>query len=208
MQGDDATLGRIQRLLAERSPELESLCRLHERAVEMIGESAAPEELLERALDDYERQIRELPDEALRPGSESSELEAQRLLNLALLARQVAALQERVDDEARKERKRHERSRAVRMEQALKAVRVMTHRINNPLTTILGRAQMLRNQLPPESEAIRGVSVIEESASRIADLVKGLAEAARSGEEQSILDFLEANDVADQPDLAEPDGDR
>ena len=111
MQGDDATLGRIRRLLADRSPELESLCRLHERAVEMIGENSAPGELLERALEDYERQIRELPDEALRPGSESSEVEAQRLLNLALLARQVAALQERVDDEALKERRRHEQSR-------------------------------------------------------------------------------------------------
>ena len=61
---------------------------------------------------------------------------------------------------------------------------------------------------PRESEAVRGVSVIEDSARRIAQLVKGLAEAARSGEEQSILDFLEANDVVDHPDMAESEGDR
>ena len=202
MTRSDEALQRITRLLAERAPGLDSLCRLHEQAVEMIGENAAPEELLERALDEYERQIRELPDAALRPGSEGEQVEALRLLELMLLARQAAALRERVESEAQKEREQRERARAERLERALQAVRVMTHRINNPLTTILGRAQMLGVKLERGNEAARAVTAIEESARRIAVLVRGLAEAARSGEEQSILDFLEANDIGDDGGLS------
>ena len=54
---------------------------------------------------------------------------------------------------------------------------VLCHKINNPLTSILGRAQIMQLQLTgdPQSPFNKPVRVVEESARRVAALVQELA---------------------------------
>ncbi len=54
---------------------------------------------------------------------------------------------------------------------------VLCHRINNPLTSVLGRAQIMQLKLAGESESpyVKPVEVVEESAKRVAALVQEMA---------------------------------
>ena len=55
---------------------------------------------------------------------------------------------------------------------------VLCHKINNPLTSVLGRAQILQLKLGQGGESAleaKPVKVIEESAKRVAALVQELA---------------------------------
>jgi len=52
----------------------------------------------------------------------------------------------------------------------------LTHKINNPLTSLLGRAQLLRMAGGADERTLRAAQVIEESATRVADYVAELAE--------------------------------
>ncbi|MDH3626529.1 MAG: hypothetical protein OES25_02580 [Acidobacteriota bacterium] len=62
---------------------------------------------------------------------------------------------------------------------------MICHRINNPLTPLLGRAQILavRKDLP--EPAVKGVRIVEESARRIADDIRELAFRVRVLREQT-----------------------
>lgn len=46
------------------------------------------------------------------------------------------------------------------------------HELNQPLTSILGYAQLIQRQSPPEAQHLRAVGVIREQAERMADIVK------------------------------------
>ncbi|MBZ0231852.1 MAG: PAS domain S-box protein [Deltaproteobacteria bacterium] len=46
------------------------------------------------------------------------------------------------------------------------------HELNQPLTSILGYAQLIQRQSPPEASHLRAVGVIREQAERMADIVK------------------------------------
>ena len=54
---------------------------------------------------------------------------------------------------------------------------VLCHRINNPLTSVLGRAQIMQLKLGDDTESpwVKPVQVVEESSKRIAALVQQLA---------------------------------
>jgi len=68
----------------------------------------------------------------------------------------------------------------------------LCHRINNPLTAIMGRAQILRLKRgsADDEKLNRSVEVIEESAKRVAELVQQMANRVCQGRKE----FLEHYD--------------
>ncbi len=54
---------------------------------------------------------------------------------------------------------------------------VLCHKINNPLTSVLGRAQIMQLKLAGDTESpwTKPIRVVEESAKRVAALVQELA---------------------------------
>jgi len=66
-------------------------------------------------------------------------------------------------------------ARLVRLEAALREMSVVSHKINNPITALLGRAQMLRARAHSEPMVEKSVLVIDESAGRITELAKELS---------------------------------
>ena len=53
----------------------------------------------------------------------------------------------------------------------------LCHQINNPLTSVMGRAQMLQMKVAQggDEQLAKSTAVIEESAKRVADLIQELA---------------------------------
>jgi PAS domain-containing protein len=66
-----------------------------------------------------------------------------------------------------------------RVSAALVALADLTHKINNPLTSLLGRAQILKLKLDTDPSLRKAADVVEESARRIADHVRELAGVVR-----------------------------
>lgn len=53
------------------------------------------------------------------------------------------------------------------------------HELNQPLTSILGYAELIQRQSPPDAEHLRAVAVIREQAERMADIVKKIGRITR-----------------------------
>ena len=64
----------------------------------------------------------------------------------------------------------------------------LCHKINNPLTSIMGRAQILRLQAPSDRDEklYRSIKVIEESSGRVAALVQELASLICQGRKEFV----------------------
>ena len=62
---------------------------------------------------------------------------------------------------------------------------VLSHKINNPLTALLGRAQILRARAQADPQVSRAAQVIEESAGRLADLTRELSQVVRRGMQEA-----------------------
>jgi nitrogen-specific signal transduction histidine kinase len=54
-------------------------------------------------------------------------------------------------------------------------MRALSHAINNPVTALLGRAQMLSARNHDDPHVAKTAVVLEESASRVADLARSLS---------------------------------
>jgi nitrogen-specific signal transduction histidine kinase len=173
-------------------PDLRELSRVHEVGLELIEKSHDLDELLGRVLEEYERRLRDLPEDALDPGGSAVDgPDAVKVRALVMFATQATALMAKAA--ATRERNRIEKLAAV-----MQTLRVLNHEINNPLTALLGRTQLLRmNQTDPK--VVKAATVIEESADRIADLMKKLARVVQQGREEAIDDFLEL-DVQGEPE--------
>jgi len=65
-------------------------------------------------------------------------------------------------------------------EDVLRAITMLAHKINNPLTALLGRAQLLRLSAGKPEDVSKGLAVIEEASQRIAALVQDLASLAKT----------------------------
>jgi signal transduction histidine kinase len=63
---------------------------------------------------------------------------------------------------------------------ALATLADLTHKINNPLTSLLGRAQILKLRLDTDPQLRKAADVVEESARRIADHIRELASVVRA----------------------------
>ena len=69
------------------------------------------------------------------------------------------------------------------MNEILEAQRKLCHNINNPLTAIMGRSQILQLKQDKDPQVIKVVQVIEESAKRVAGYVRELSELIHRGRE-------------------------
>jgi len=72
-----------------------------------------------------------------------------------------------------------DRERLVRVASVLVELSDLSHKINNPLTSLLGRAQILKLRLDTDPALRKAADVVEESARRIADHVRELAGVVR-----------------------------
>ena len=68
-----------------------------------------------------------------------------------------------------------ERRRAERVAERMQTLAALSHKINNPLTALLGRAQLLKLQQGTDPSVCKAAEVIEASSRRIADYVQELA---------------------------------
>jgi signal transduction histidine kinase len=67
------------------------------------------------------------------------------------------------------------------MGEVMQAVAVLAHKINNPLTALLGRSQLLSHRAGDDPKIAKATKVIEESAIRISELIRELAKVAKYG---------------------------
>jgi signal transduction histidine kinase len=74
-----------------------------------------------------------------------------------------------------------ERHRIDRLDEVLATLAVLSHKINNPLTALIGRAQILQARQGTDPHVVKAATVIEESAQHIAELVRELAKVVKSG---------------------------
>lgn len=89
-----------------------------------------------------------------------------------------------------------ERHRLEKLAEILRTLSVLSHKINNPLTALLGRAQLLRAQADLAPRAARSAEVIEESSLRIAELIRELAGVVKEGRQEAVDRLLDMGAVA------------
>jgi signal transduction histidine kinase len=80
----------------------------------------------------------------------------------------------------------------------LQTLGALCHKVNNPLTSLLGRAQLLKMRVGDDDYLQSSCEVIEESSQRIADTIQELAEVVRKNRKetlQALEDREEAEDV-------------
>ena len=67
----------------------------------------------------------------------------------------------------------------------------LCHKINNPLTSIMGRAQMMRHAARPgvDPKSIKAMEVIDESAQRVAALVQEVANLVCVGRKEFVESY-------------------
>jgi len=94
------------------------------------------------------------------------------------------------------ERAREERHQSERMDDMLRTIGVLAHKINNPLTALLGRAQLLRMGVDDDAVRQKAIQVIEESARRIAALIRHPAHLAKEGTTVGLSEVLDMGPVA------------
>jgi signal transduction histidine kinase len=195
-------------------PELAELCRIHDVGLELIEHSDDLDDLLHRVLTEYERRLVDMRHDTL-DGEPSDVDEARKLRALVMFASQAAALKQkaaaatelrrRADELERlneqlnagvqreqelREQQLEERCRLERIALVMKALGVLSHKINNPLTTLLGRAQML--QMHGDDPYVKkAAGAIEEASVRIADYIRELAEVVHEGREESLAKLLD-----------------
>lgn len=83
-----------------------------------------------------------------------------------------------------------ERHRIEKLSEVLRTLSVLSHKINNPLTSLLGRAQMLKLAAGTDPKVLKAAAVIEESAVRIAELIRELANVVKEGRQEAVEKVL------------------
>jgi signal transduction histidine kinase len=81
------------------------------------------------------------------------------------------------------------------LEDIFRSLGELSHKINNPLTAVLGRAQLLRAYPDTDPKILKAAEIIEESAGRIAQLVREVARISKEGRED-VLSELFAGEAA------------
>jgi PAS domain-containing protein len=105
-------------------------------------------------------------------------------------------------DVTQRNRAIEERVRLEKLAGVLKTLSVLSHKINNPLTALLGRAQILQSQQSTDPRVAKAAAVIEESSMRIAELIRELASVVKEGRQESVDDLLDMNAVSGTPGSA------
>jgi signal transduction histidine kinase len=101
-----------------------------------------------------------------------------------------------VTDVTQRNRAVEERVRLEKLAEVLKTLSVLSHKINNPLTALLGRAQILQALRSTDPSVAKAAAVIEEASLRIADLIRELAQVVREGRQDAIDELLDMGSIA------------
>jgi len=96
-----------------------------------------------------------------------------------------------VTDVTERNRAVEERVRLEKLAEALKTLSVLSHKINNPLTALLGRAQILQAHKTNDPGVVKAAAVIEEASLRIADLIRELAQVVKDGRQGAVDELLD-----------------
>jgi signal transduction histidine kinase len=96
-----------------------------------------------------------------------------------------------LSDVTDRDRQIAERHRMERFGDLLKSLGVLSHKINNPLTALMGRAQILGMKQDLDPEVRKAAEVIEDSARRIAGYIRELAATVKEGKEETLRPLLE-----------------
>ncbi len=94
-----------------------------------------------------------------------------------------------IHDITERERKAQKRIYREKMDALLQTIKMLTHQINNPLTSILGRAQILKLKGKNDPAVLKAAGIVEDSAKRISGLISDLTDLA-AGEEREELESL------------------
>jgi signal transduction histidine kinase len=98
-----------------------------------------------------------------------------------------------VTDVTERNRAVEERVRLEKLAGVLKTLSVLSHKINNPLTALLGRAQMLHAHPSSEPSVAKAAAVIEDASLRIAELIRELAQVVKDGHQDAVDELLDMN---------------
>ena len=98
-----------------------------------------------------------------------------------------------VTDVTQRNRAVEERVRLEKLAEVLKTLSVLSHKINNPLTALLGRAQILQARKFDDPSVAKAAAVIEDSSIRIADLIRELAQVVKDGRQDAVDELLDMN---------------
>lgn len=101
-----------------------------------------------------------------------------------------------ISDVTERDHAMEERHRLERFAELLKTLGVLSHKINNPLTSLMGRAQILRMRKVADPNVEKAAEVIEESAKRIAEYIRELATVVKEGKEEALERLLEMDGTA------------
>lgn len=96
-----------------------------------------------------------------------------------------------VTDVTQRNRAVEERVRLEKLAEVLKTLSVLSHKINNPLTALLGRAQILQTRKFDDPSVAKAAAVIEDSSIRIADLIRELAQVVKDGRQDAVDELLD-----------------
>jgi signal transduction histidine kinase len=91
-----------------------------------------------------------------------------------------------IHDITERERRMEEKNYRDKMDAMLETVGMLTHQINNPLTSILGRAQILRLKGKDNPDVMKAARIVEDSARRISDMISHLSKLAEGGDREEL----------------------
>jgi PAS domain-containing protein len=109
-----------------------------------------------------------------------------------------------VNDITERDRIVQERHYKEKMHGLMQTIGMLTHQINNPLTSLMGRAQILRMKAKGDEDVLKAAGVIEESARRIAGLIQDLSELAKTGDREELEDMIDRGLEAGKVDRRKP----
>jgi signal transduction histidine kinase len=99
-----------------------------------------------------------------------------------------------LSDVTERDREKDERHRLEKLGEVLRTLGVLSHKINNPLTALLGRAQLLKANKSADPGVVKAAAVIEESSQRIAELIRELARVVKEGRQEAVEKILDMSD--------------
>ncbi len=170
------------------SPSMDDMGSIYDFGLTMIDKCVDSNELITLILDEYERRFNEMPTTAIVPKGDSTQekWEKEKVKSLMMFATQAVSLKEKSLFIRQLKEKNHALKRAMeeqkrleaelveaeRLKAILQVVGTLNHEINNPLTVILGRSQLLSRKFDPSDKKIlRSLRDIKEEAERIRDVV-------------------------------------
>lgn len=96
-----------------------------------------------------------------------------------------------LSDVTERDRAIDERPRMDKLAEVTKTLSVLSHKINNPLTALVGRAQMLRMHPGTEPRVLKSAEVIEDASRRIAGYIRELALVVKEGRTEALSRVLD-----------------